>query len=234
MSRLKRSFIYFLVTLAMVLTGVFLFGQKAGAQSDDSKVLSPLRQNEPVLEVQTKLVVHKTTELRQTAQEIQDIADKKQALASEIDQLKVGLDTIQQKIADKKAAAEAERKRVEELKNLFVNVTRHAAGSAGNTYALGNCTWYVKSRRADIPNNLGNANTWYSRARAQNWNVGLTPKKGAIATTTAGWAGHVAYVEGVSLDAQWVTISEMNYRGLYSMNTRTVHYTAFTYIYELE
>ncbi len=42
---------------------------------------------------------------------------------------------------------------------MFVKVTRYAGNASGNNYAAGNCTWYVKSRRADIPNNLGNANT---------------------------------------------------------------------------
>ena len=70
-------------------------------------------------------------------------------------------------------------------------------------------------------------------AAASGWSVGQTPKKGAVATTTSGWAGHVAYVEGVSTDGKWVTISEMNYGYLYNMNTRTVYYTEFNYIYDL-
>ena len=87
--------------------------------------------------------------------------------------------------------------------------------------------------RPDIGNFWGNANTWQQNAKAQGWSVGDLPKKGAVATTTQGWAGHVAYVTGVSLDQKWVTIREMNYGGLYNMNDRTVYYTEFKYIYEL-
>ena len=101
--------------------------------------------------------------------------------------------------------------------------------SSGNTYSPGNCTWYAKSRRPDLPNNLGNANTWYARAAAQGLSVGTEPRAGAIGATTAGDLGHVVYVE--SVNGNTVTISEMNYRGLYSMNTRTVPASDFVYIY---
>ncbi len=91
---------------------------------------------------------------------------------------------------------------------------------AGNSYDAGYCTWYVKNRRPDLPNNLGNANTWYARAAAQGYAVGSTPRAGAVGTTTAGDLGHVVYVERVNGDGT-ITISEMNYAGLYSQRTRT-------------
>jgi len=100
---------------------------------------------------------------------------------------------------------------------------------AGNTYDPGYCTWYVKNRRPDLPNGLGNANTWYSRAAAMGMAVGSTPRAGAVGTTTAGDYGHVVYVE--SVNGGMVTISEMNYRGLYQTNTRTVPASDFRYIY---
>lgn len=102
--------------------------------------------------------------------------------------------------------------------------------TSGNTYSPGYCTWYVKNRRPDLPNNLGNANTWQSRAAAQGLPTGSTPRAGAVGTTTGGDLGHVVYVESVNGDGT-VTISEMNYRGLYSMNTRTVSASSFLYIY---
>lgn len=101
---------------------------------------------------------------------------------------------------------------------------------AGNTYDAGYCTWYVKNRRPDLPNNLGNANTWYSRAAAQGYAVGSTPRAGAVGTTTAGDLGHVIYVERVNGDGS-ITISEMNYAGLYSQRTRTASASEFAYIY---
>lgn len=194
----------------------------------------PLRENDQIIEQQSQVLVEKSTELKLTALEIETLESKKQTLLEQLQNEKQVIGDLSKKLEEKKAAAEAEKKRLAEIKNMFVNITRYSGDSSGNLYTPGNCTWYAKSMRPDLPNNLGNANTWYSRAQAQGWNVGLTPKKGAVATTTAGWAGHVAYVIGVSLDGQYATIREMNYNGLYSMNTRTVHYTEFQYIYELE
>jgi surface antigen len=112
------------------------------------------------------------------------------------------------------------------------NVQRPAApavsrgSSAGNTYAPGWCTWYAKNRRPDLPNNLGNANTWLSRAAAQGIPTGSAPRAGAI-----GQRGmHVVYVESVNGNGT-VNISEMNYSGLYVISTRTVPAGYFQYIY---
>lgn len=97
---------------------------------------------------------------------------------------------------------------------------------AGNTYSPGYCTWYAKNMRPDLPNNLGNANTWVSRAAAQGLATGSAPQAGAI-----GQQGmHVVYVQSVNADGT-VTISEMNYKGLYVISTRTVPANTFRYIY---
>lgn len=218
-----------LLTALVLLTGVFLFPAKTAAQES-----LPLPVAKQVIEQQKQEVEKKKSVLVGATQEIDTIVAKKAALATELETIKQDVESLKTEIAEKKAAAEAERKRVEELKKMFVRVNRYAGDSSGNTYAPGNCTWYAKSRRADLPNSLGNANTWYARAAALGWNVGDLPKKGAVATSTGGKLGHVAYVEGVSLDGQYVTISEMNRSGLYSMNTRTVYYTEFKYIYELD
>ncbi len=107
-------------------------------------------------------------------------------------------------------------------------VTRGYNG--GNTYDAGYCTWYVKNRRPDLPNNLGNANSWYYRAAAQGLPVGASPRAGAVGTTAAGDLGHVVYVERVNNDGS-ILISEMNYAGLYSQRTRTAGASEFLYIY---
>ncbi len=134
-----------------------------------------------------------------------------------------------------KNEVESLKAEVFELQDMFVTINRYDPDSAGNRYAPGNCTSYVKQMRPDIGNSWGNANTWYYSAAAAGFKVGPKAKIGAIATTTDGWAGHVAYVERVSRDGLWVTISEMNYGyKLYNMNTRTVYYTEFQYIYELD
>ena len=100
------------------------------------------------------------------------------------------------------------------------------ASSPGNTYAKGHCTWYAKKRRPDLPNNLGNANTWYQRARSQGISTGTAPAVGAIAQKGM----HVVYVERVNADGT-IYISEMNYVGRGKVSHRTVPANGFKYIY---
>lgn len=100
---------------------------------------------------------------------------------------------------------------------------------SGNTYEPGQCTWYVKNRRPDLPNNLGNADTWYARARAQGMAVGTTPVAGAAAPRKVGM--HVVYVEAVHSDGT-ITISEMNYNYVpYSTRTKIASASDYYYIY---
>ena len=102
---------------------------------------------------------------------------------------------------------------------------------AGNTYDYGYCTWYVKNRRgASIPNMLGNANTWYSRAAAAGMAVGSEPRPGAVGTTTRGGLGHVVYVESVNADGS-INISEMNAPTWGGVTYRTASAGEFVYIY---
>lgn len=104
------------------------------------------------------------------------------------------------------------------------NISR--AASSGNGYVRGYCTWYTKNRRPDLPNNLGNADTWVTRARAQGISTGSTPQVGAI-----GQQGmHVVYVESVNGDGT-VTVSEMNFTGWNVISSRTVSASNFLYIY---
>lgn len=109
-----------------------------------------------------------------------------------------------------------------------VNSSRASApaSSDGNRYVAGYCTWYVKNRRPDLPNNLGNAITWVSRAASQGFATGSTPRVGAVGQQ----GNHVAYVESVNGDGT-VTVSDMNWTGLYQMTTRTVPASNFSYIY---
>jgi surface antigen len=98
--------------------------------------------------------------------------------------------------------------------------------SAGNGYVWGNCTWYAKQMRPDLPNNLGNGGQWYANAAAQGIPVGSAPRAGAIGEEP----GHVVYVE--SVNGSMVTISEMNYNGgVGVVHRRTVPASEFRYIY---
>ena len=103
-----------------------------------------------------------------------------------------------------------------------------------NTYAWGNCTWWVYAMRkwagSPIPTIWGNANTWDDNAGAQGYVVNNTPAVGAVFQTDAGDYGHVAYVISISITGDW-TISEMNAPKLNVVSQRTFskdaaeHYT---------
>jgi hypothetical protein len=96
---------------------------------------------------------------------------------------------------------------------------------AGNSYTPGNCTWYVKSRRPDMPNNLGNAITWVNRAASQGFSTGSQARVGAVGQKS----NHVVYV--VAVNGSQMTISEMNYQGLYKVSSRTVAVSGWRFIY---
>lgn len=97
-----------------------------------------------------------------------------------------------------------------------------------NTYAWGNCTYWVFIKRKEagdpIPNTWGNAADWELNARLQGYKVDQTPTVGSIMQTanSAHGLGHVAYVTAVdSVTGSW-TISEMNAKGLNVVSERTL------------
>jgi surface antigen len=99
--------------------------------------------------------------------------------------------------------------------------------SCSDSFAYGDCTWYVATRRC-IPWG-GNANAWYYNASKMGYAEGSVPEVGAVAIWDQGegganaWYGHVAYVEvvGPNLGVGGVAvvpagdfeISEMNWGG---------------------
>jgi surface antigen len=94
-----------------------------------------------------------------------------------------------------------------------------------NGYDFGYCTWYVASQ-IQVPSNWGNAATWAYYAALSGWNVSSTPTVGAIAQTSAGYAGHVAIVTAVNGDT--ITISEMNATaGWGKVDSRTLSASSF-------
>ena len=213
--------IKFIIWLALVtlFASVFLLSQVAYAKTpvnvsyiENDISLNGLFDKNDTIKKTKLLVLDKTNKLTKEQKEAQEIVNAKKSLENEVLSL---------------------RESVDNLSDMFVHIDKYAHDAAGNTYVPGNCTYGVKSWRPDISNSWGNANTWYSEAQSDGWNVGSKPKKGAVATSTDGWLGHVAYVESVSVDGQFVTIKEMNYGYLWNLNTRTVHYTEFRYIYEL-
>ncbi len=98
----------------------------------------------------------------------------------------------------------------------------------GNAYAPGNCTFWAKSKRPDLPNYLGDANLWGINAAAQGWIVDSTPEVGAVGVAV-GYT-HVVYIEAVNGDGT-VTVSEMNYGQFGVVTTRTAPIGEFVYIH---
>jgi surface antigen/LysM repeat protein len=96
-----------------------------------------------------------------------------------------------------------------------------------NGYDYGYCTWWVATRRVQIgrpvPTQLGNASTWYSRARNTfGIPTGSEPQSGAAVMTSSVGYGHVAFVESVNEDGSFV-MSEMNANNRWNVQTtRTV------------
>lgn len=106
-------------------------------------------------------------------------------------------------------------------------VPANYAANSGNSYAWGNCTWYVYNRKPNIGSFWGNGGYgWIAAAQSSGFATGSAPAAGAIAVES----GHVAYVESVS--GGYVNISEMNYAGgIGVVHYRTVPASAFSYIY---
>ena len=103
------------------------------------------------------------------------------------------------------------------------------AQSFANDMSYGQCTYWAKSKRPDLPTGLGNANTWYIRARSMGLAVGSTPKVGAVATTTRGARGHVSIVELVK--GNMIYVSEMNVHGVGVLSYAWYPASDYLYIY---
>jgi surface antigen len=149
------------------------------------------------------------------------------------DMLNVGenitIPTPEEQLADRPLPVAPQAPSVRPAKQAVITTAAYTVSrgaSSGNTYTAGYCTWYAKNMRPDLPNNLGNADTWVARAAAQGIPTGSVPRVGAI-----GQRGmHVVYVERVNPDGT-IFISEMNREGLHTRSTRTVPASYFTYIY---
>ena len=95
-----------------------------------------------------------------------------------------------------------------------------------NPYSYGYCTAWAWSQRPDLPNNLGNANSWAVRAAAQGFTVSDSPTVGSVGVAKNYM--HVVIITGIH-DGM-VDISEQNYVGWGIVSTRTTAISEFTYI----
>lgn len=176
-------------------------------------------------------------ELQSVSEELQTVEKQKADTEAELEEKarieaekKREIERLEKELQAKRAR-EAEARRLAQERANRIRLTQTAyAQSAGNTYAYGNCTWYVKNRAPDIPNGLGNANMWLINAQRMGMSTGSQPKVGAVAQTSGGRLGHVAIVDSVNSDGT-VTISEMNFEGFNVVSSRTVHASSFNYIY---
>lgn len=104
--------------------------------------------------------------------------------------------------------------------NFAVTVLNCCLGPyVNNKFPVGWCTYYVATKRNVTWS--GDAGYWYQNASYQGYQVGPTPKVGAIMVTWESWAGHVAYVEAVNPDGSWV-VTEMNWVAFDVIDQRTI------------
>jgi len=95
-------------------------------------------------------------------------------------------------------------------------------GGWPDNFPGGQCTWWAAFNRHVTWN--GNGGDWLLNAAAQGNATSAIPQVHSIVVYPAGHAysqyGHVALVTGVSPNSY--TVSEMNYRGLGVVDTRTI------------
>lgn len=225
-----------------ILAAPILFPHNTSALSVDFNLPNNLLgtfDHKSKVEEKAERLEKKLEKVNMAQEEAASLNEKREELQSSLKNIEKDILDIAQQVEEKKAleqaAKEAAKKAEEEAKrlaSLVVKPTRYASDASGNAYAPGNCTFYVKQKRPDIGNYWGNANSWMSSAASQGWKTGSVPKVGAIAATSAGYYGHVAYVEAVN--GNTITISEMNAQGLGVISTRTASASEFQYIYNLD
>lgn len=92
-------------------------------------------------------------------------------------------------------------------------------------YGYRNCTdwvaWRVKSSGRFMPSGMGNAKNWVGNGQARGYAVNNSPAPGAAAVSTAGFYGHVMYVEAVNGDGS-VVISDYNRAGTGKYDISTI------------
>ncbi|MDT3994886.1 LysM peptidoglycan-binding domain-containing protein [Mammaliicoccus sp. H-M34] len=83
-----------------------------------------------------------------------------------------------------------------------------------NLYDWGQCTWHVFNRRKAIGKPIStywwNANNWASAAAKDGYRVNRTPAVGSILQSSAGYYGHVSFVERLNSNGS-IQVSEMNF-----------------------
>lgn len=102
--------------------------------------------------------------------------------------------------------------------NDSVTTANYKLNTAGNTYPIGQCTWFAKARSGWAGNGWGNGCQWGTSAAAAGFLVNNKPETGALVVFAAGqmvgnWradaiCGHVAYVESYNASTGTIKISQ--------------------------
>ncbi|WP_394456663.1 phage tail tip lysozyme [Leuconostoc suionicum] len=113
--------------------------------------------------------------------------------------------------------------------------TNFTATSSTNTYAFGQCTWYVYNRMQElgtpVENGLGNGADWSKKAKTKGYKTDTQPHVGWAVSFSQGadgadaTYGHVAVVEAISDDGKHFLVSECN---VVSSGTGTVSFRELT------
>ncbi len=117
---------------------------------------------------------------------------------------------------------------VSEMAPIAIKVTYSRVQSADytNTYQPGQCVWYIKNSRPEIPNGWGSAYKWLASARAAGWATGSIPRVGAVGVK----GNHVVLVEAVN--GGIITYSDMNGSWVpFEIARRTGNAADYQYIY---
>ncbi|HEM3474518.1 TPA: CHAP domain-containing protein [Streptococcus suis] len=130
------------------------------------------------------------------------------ALTKKVEAAKIAAKAAAEKIVAEKAAATAKAALATNM------VSEVAVEYTANTYPAGQCTWGAKEMAPWVGNYWGNGGDWATSAAALGYEVGTTPKVGAIAVWTDGGYGHVAYVTDVAANGH-IQVKESNYGGVY-------------------
>lgn len=112
---------------------------------------------------------------------------------------------------------------VKEIPSAYKNKikdTNFTATSSTNTYAFGQCTWYVYNRMQElgtpVENGLGNGAEWGKNAKTKGYKTDTQPHVGWAVSFSQGTDGadatygHVALVEAISDDGKHFLVSECN------------------------
>lgn len=139
-------------------------------------------------------------------------------LSQEDDQLLATVVTRDQIVAQLNGPARQIAIEIAQIDNELSGNVVPSSGSCNNTFAYGECTWYVATRRC-IPWG-GNADAWFYNAARMGYKEGHVAEVGAVAVWYAGrggasYYGHVAYVEAVgptaTIPAGSFEVAEMNW-----------------------